>query len=68
MEGYEGRFNVIHARAVASGCKDWRKTIEEFEKILRPGGALLLVDPDLRICNANRQIITAEDESEPVSS
>jgi len=65
MLGYTGRFDVIHARAIASGSKDWRATIQEFEKILRPGGILLLFDPDLAVRDANRQIITAEEESDP---
>lgn len=62
-----GIFDVIHARAVATGCKDWLSNINEMAEILRPGGVLLIFDPDVQLFDHERRPLTALAESEPVS-
>lgn len=66
---YDGLFDIIHARCVSYGTKDWRSTVHELARILRPGGMLLLFDPDLQgVYDPDRRLIVAQEETSPVRS
>lgn len=40
----DGYFDVIHARALLAGVRDWKALITEMIRLLRPGGLLSLVE------------------------
>lgn len=39
-------FNVVHARLISTGIKDYRLMLEEAERCLLPGGVIILVEYD----------------------
>ncbi|KAJ7040634.1 S-adenosyl-L-methionine-dependent methyltransferase [Mycena alexandri] len=41
-------FDFVHARAVHTGIVDYPRFLREIGRILRPGGTILLIEPDLR--------------------
>ncbi|KAG8761654.1 hypothetical protein FRC14_000038 [Serendipita sp. 396] len=43
-------FDVVHARLISSGIKDYRKMMEEAERCLKPGGVVIFVDYDAQFC------------------
>ncbi|KAG8838014.1 hypothetical protein FRC18_006847 [Serendipita sp. 400] len=43
-------FDVVHARFISSGVKDYRKMMEEAERCLKPGGVAIFVDYDALFC------------------
>ena len=64
---FKGQFDVIHARLIGSGLKDFRKTMQDVEKCLKPGGIVLWVDGDYDVYAADQHVYmpfaTAEDGS-----
>ncbi|KAK7020569.1 secondary metabolism regulator LAE1 [Favolaschia claudopus] len=42
-----GNFDLIHARAVHTGIRDYPRFLREIARILRPGGLLILIEPAL---------------------
>ncbi|KAG8825270.1 hypothetical protein FRC17_008769, partial [Serendipita sp. 399] len=42
-------FDLIHMRCVMGGIKDMRKTLEEIQACLKPGGMLVVIDGDYRL-------------------
>lgn len=44
------QFDVVHARLISSGIKDYRNMMEEAEKCLKPGGVVVFVDYDAMFC------------------
>ncbi|KAF7363498.1 Secondary metabolism regulator LAE1 [Mycena sanguinolenta] len=43
----DGCFDMIHARAVLTGIRDYPHFIRQIGRILRPGGLVLLIEPGL---------------------
>ncbi|KAJ7668584.1 S-adenosyl-L-methionine-dependent methyltransferase [Mycena polygramma] len=43
-----GHFDLIHARAVHTGIRDYPRFLEQVGRILRPGGLIILIELDLR--------------------
>ena len=64
---FRGQFDVVHTRLIASGLKDFRKTMQDVEECLKPGGIVLWVEADYDMYSADRYIYmpfaTAEDGS-----
>ncbi|KXN88920.1 hypothetical protein AN958_06791 [Leucoagaricus sp. SymC.cos] len=44
LEHYYGQFNVVHARLVAIGVKDYYRLIDQISEVLRPGGLIDLTE------------------------
>ncbi|KAJ7109433.1 S-adenosyl-L-methionine-dependent methyltransferase [Mycena epipterygia] len=43
-----GAFDLIHARFVHIGIRDYPRFLGEVARLLRPGGLVILIEPDLR--------------------
>jgi SAM-dependent methyltransferase len=67
LSHYNGQFDVIHARWIAGGLKDFRKTMQDIEECLKPGGIVLYLDADYEMFTADQHVYmpfaTAEDGS-----
>ncbi|KAG8816467.1 hypothetical protein FRC17_000325 [Serendipita sp. 399] len=46
---FRDSFDLIHMRCVLGGIKDIRKTLEDIQTCLKPGGMLVLIDGDFRM-------------------
>ncbi|KAG8825267.1 hypothetical protein FRC17_008766 [Serendipita sp. 399] len=46
---FKDSFDLIHMRCVMGGIKDMRKTLEEVQACLKPGGMLVIIDGDYRL-------------------
>ncbi|KIO32959.1 hypothetical protein M407DRAFT_18115 [Tulasnella calospora MUT 4182] len=57
--------DVVHARYVSIGIKDYRSLLGQIYNVLRPGGVLLTVDCDMQAYGENQEPITAMREGEP---
>jgi hypothetical protein len=64
---FRGQFDVVHARLIGSGLKDFRKTMQDVEEYLKPGGIVLWVDADYDVYTEDQSVYmpfaTAEDNS-----
>ncbi|KAF7338250.1 Secondary metabolism regulator LAE1 [Mycena venus] len=40
-------FDLIHARAIHTGIRDYPRFLHQIARILRPGGLVILIEPDL---------------------
>lgn len=58
--------DVVHARYVSIGIRDYQGLLGRIYNILRPGGVLLTVDCDMLAYDENQKPITAMCEGEPV--
>ncbi|CAG7849049.1 SubName: Full=Uncharacterized protein {ECO:0000313/EMBL:CCA67102.1} [Serendipita indica DSM 11827] len=46
LEHFKDSFDLVHARLIGSGLKDFRKTLRDVHACLRPGGMIIWVDVD----------------------
>jgi SAM-dependent methyltransferase len=64
---FRDQFDVVHVRFIASGIKDFRKTMQAIEECLKPGGIVLWVDGDYDVYTGDQYVYipfaTAEDAS-----
>jgi ubiquinone/menaquinone biosynthesis C-methylase UbiE len=44
----DGNFDLIHARFVHTGILDYPRFLGQIGRLLRPGGLVILIEPDLR--------------------
>ncbi|KAJ7036184.1 S-adenosyl-L-methionine-dependent methyltransferase [Mycena alexandri] len=49
LEHFYGNFNVVHARMIAAGIKDFVHFIDEVSHVLRPDGLLNIVEFDFHV-------------------
>ncbi|KAI0274910.1 S-adenosyl-L-methionine-dependent methyltransferase [Gloeopeniophorella convolvens] len=49
LQHFYGDFNVVHARLVSSGIRDYPSLIDHISQCLRPGGLMELVEFDFRV-------------------
>ncbi|KAH9982736.1 S-adenosyl-L-methionine-dependent methyltransferase [Lactifluus volemus] len=55
LQHFYGDFNVIHARLVSSGIKDYQSMIDHISQCLRPGGLMELFEFDFRVYGSDRK-------------
>ena len=46
LDHFKDSFDVVHMRLVGSGLKDFRKTMDDGQQCLKPGGIALWMDVD----------------------
>ncbi|KAI0748536.1 S-adenosyl-L-methionine-dependent methyltransferase [Daedaleopsis nitida] len=62
---YKESFDVIHARSIASGIRDYPALLAEFAEALRPGGVVLIGDGDMQIFDEWQEPVAFTEEGEP---
>lgn len=66
LSDYNNSFDVVHVRTACQGSQDFRLFLNQVANMLRPGGILLSVEGDVRLCNAKREFIVARNQGDPV--
>ncbi|KAI0636697.1 S-adenosyl-L-methionine-dependent methyltransferase [Trametes polyzona] len=62
---YQGAFDVIHARSISAGIRDYPQLLEEFAQALRPGGVVISGDGDMQLFNEWQQPLAYVEEGAP---
>jgi hypothetical protein len=63
------QFHFIHCRLIASGIKDFRKTMTDVERCLAPGGIICFIDVDFDMYSNDRFLYRHfASEEEPTGS
>ncbi|TFY78398.1 hypothetical protein EWM64_g5617 [Hericium alpestre] len=60
LQHFYGDFNVVHARLISSGIKDFHDLIDHISQTLRPGGLIDLMEFDFRVYDANHKPILVQ--------
>ncbi|CAG8760941.1 13466_t:CDS:2, partial [Acaulospora colombiana] len=53
---YQNTFDLIHVRIVSAGFRDFRKTKQDIEKCLKPGGLVVWIDVDYHLYDENPEV------------
>ncbi|KAL1747532.1 S-adenosyl-L-methionine-dependent methyltransferase [Schizophyllum fasciatum] len=63
----DGYFDFIHARTVHTGFVDYPQFIRECARLLRPGGLIVLIEPDItpRVGERDRRASTSRQARDP---
>jgi len=61
---YKNCFDVVHARFVCTGLKNYYGLLEDSAYILRPGGVFLSLEGDMQLYNERKEKITAQNPGE----
>jgi SAM-dependent methyltransferase len=43
---FENKFDLIHARLITMGLKDFQKSMDDVHRCLKPGGMVIWMEPD----------------------
>ncbi|KAG8986801.1 hypothetical protein FRB90_003768, partial [Tulasnella sp. 427] len=62
---FYGRFDVIHARAIIQGIRDYPAFLQEVVKMLRPGGVFISLEAQFELFDAARKPFGAQSPSDP---
>lgn len=46
LSSHHEQYDMVHARLIGSGLRNFRASVEDMQKCLKPGGFLLLTDAD----------------------
>ncbi|KAF8910024.1 S-adenosyl-L-methionine-dependent methyltransferase [Gymnopilus junonius] len=57
LEHFYGDFNVVHARLISSGIKDYHRLIDQIAHVLRPGGLVDVSEFDFHIYDKDHRRI-----------
>jgi len=68
LQHWNNQFNVVHARGIAMGIRDYKKLLLEIHSALRPGGLVLLVEPDLELFHDNGEVLEPAFDDRPTGS
>ncbi|KAK7465267.1 hypothetical protein VKT23_005246 [Stygiomarasmius scandens] len=60
LEHFYGDFNVVHARLISSGIKDYRELINHIALVLRPGGIIDLMEYDFHVYDENHRRVNVD--------
>jgi trans-aconitate methyltransferase len=55
----QNQFDLIHARSVAIGIKDFRRTLRDVQCCLKPGGLLIWIELDFEIFTPDLHVYQA---------
>ncbi|KAA1471411.1 hypothetical protein DENSPDRAFT_799321 [Dentipellis sp. KUC8613] len=58
LQHFYGDFNVVHARLISSGIRDYHALIHQISQTLRPGGLIDLMEFDFRVYDAHHNVIS----------
>ncbi|KAG8933002.1 hypothetical protein FRC01_011402 [Tulasnella sp. 417] len=59
-------FNIVHARAVLQGVKDYPSFFKQVARLLRPGGVFVSIEPACAAFDAQKNRINATKPEDPV--
>ncbi|CCM00019.1 uncharacterized protein FIBRA_02045 [Fibroporia radiculosa] len=62
---YQDSFDVVHARAVSAGIRDFPQLLEELARSLRPGGVILLGDGEQQLYDEHKRPMPLGDPDSP---
>ncbi|KAI0797651.1 S-adenosyl-L-methionine-dependent methyltransferase [Abortiporus biennis] len=62
---YRNSFDVVHARAVCSGIRDFPSLLNELADVLRPGGVILLGDGDMQLYDETMRPVPYSEPGQP---
>ncbi|KZT09627.1 S-adenosyl-L-methionine-dependent methyltransferase [Laetiporus sulphureus 93-53] len=62
---YRDCFDVVHARAISAGIRDFPALLEELASVLRPGGMLLLGDGEQQLYDEHKRPLALSDPGTP---
>ncbi|KAH9843187.1 S-adenosyl-L-methionine-dependent methyltransferase [Rhodofomes roseus] len=65
---YIDSFDVVHARAISAGIRDFPGLLRELAGTLRPGGVLLLADGEQQLYDENQRPMAFTDPDAPGTS
>ncbi|KDQ07710.1 hypothetical protein BOTBODRAFT_180480 [Botryobasidium botryosum FD-172 SS1] len=65
LEHFYGSFDLIHARLISAGIKDYYGLLDDISKCLRPNGMFLAVDWDYRLCDPTKSYTTIYPRNHP---
>jgi hypothetical protein len=71
LEHFFGQFDLVHARLVQIGVKDYSKMVEQVAKCLKPGGLAIFIEADLELYDQDQTTIlpmATHDHERPVDS
>ncbi|KAL6304917.1 S-adenosyl-L-methionine-dependent methyltransferase [Sparassis latifolia] len=55
LQHFYGEFDVVHARLVSSGIRDYQGLVDQISQTLRPGGLVDLLEFDFRVYSIDKQ-------------
>ncbi|KAI0723973.1 S-adenosyl-L-methionine-dependent methyltransferase [Cerioporus squamosus] len=62
---YRESFDVIHARSVSAGIRDFPQLLEELAQALRPGGVVLLGDGEMQLYDEWQEPLAYSEQGSP---
>ncbi|KAF9786738.1 S-adenosyl-L-methionine-dependent methyltransferase [Thelephora terrestris] len=57
LQHYQDEFNVINARLVASGVRDYAGLVDQASQALRPNGLIVFTEFDFTVCGTDKKSI-----------
>ncbi|THV06547.1 S-adenosyl-L-methionine-dependent methyltransferase [Dendrothele bispora CBS 962.96] len=60
LEHFYGDFNVVHARLISTGIKDYEGLINHIAFVLRPGGLIDLMEYDFHVYDENHRRVQVD--------
>ncbi|KAH9952099.1 S-adenosyl-L-methionine-dependent methyltransferase [Amylocystis lapponica] len=62
---YRDSFDVVHARSISSGIRDFPLLLQELARALRPGGVVLLGDGDMQLFDEQQRPLALSERGTP---
>lgn len=62
-----GRFDVVHARAILQGVKDYAALFKDVSEVLNPGGVFLTLEAEIGMYDEHKVPFGIQDDGDPVS-
>ncbi|KAF8590068.1 S-adenosyl-L-methionine-dependent methyltransferase [Ramaria rubella] len=65
---YHGCFDVVHARAIGGGIRDYPSLLCELASVVRPGGVLLFADGEMQLYDEHQQPLPVSEPGDELFS